>query len=91
MALQRLLEHFAKFDFGQLPLRHGLRLEVGPGSQNDRFMNVCEGTSQNQWSNTPKPLAIVQHRHLLRRVAGHDLRVLLVGGLAAHLAVKVLM
>ena len=26
--------------------------------QNDRFMNVCEGTSQNQWSKTPKPLAI---------------------------------
>ena len=26
--------------------------------QNDRFMNVCEGTSENQWSKTPKPLAI---------------------------------
>ena len=26
--------------------------------QNDRFMNVCDGTSQNQWSNTPKSRAI---------------------------------
>src|ERR1700729_64110 len=26
--------------------------------QKERFMNVCEGTSQNQWSNTPKPFAI---------------------------------
>ena len=28
-----------------------------PAVQNERFMNVCEGTSQNQWSKTPKPLA----------------------------------
>ena len=26
--------------------------------QNERFMNVCEGTSLNQWSKTPKALAI---------------------------------
>src|SRR6476469_70145 len=26
--------------------------------QNDRFMNVCEGTSQNQWSKTPNSRAI---------------------------------
>ena len=25
--------------------------------QNERFGNVCDGTSQNQWSNTPKPRA----------------------------------
>ena len=25
--------------------------------QNDRFMNVWDGTSQNQWSNTPKARA----------------------------------
>jgi hypothetical protein len=25
--------------------------------QNDRFISVWEGTSQNQWSNTPKPFA----------------------------------
>ena len=25
--------------------------------QNERFMNVCDGTSENQWSNTPKPRA----------------------------------
>ena len=60
--------------------------------QNERFMNVCDGTSQNQWSNTPKSRAIaLKHRHLLRRVPGHDVRVLLVGRLTAHLAVKVLM
>jgi hypothetical protein len=29
-----------------------------PAVQNERFMNVCEGTSLNQWSNTPKALAI---------------------------------
>ena len=28
-----------------------------PAVQNDRFMNVCDGTSQNQWSNTPKARA----------------------------------
>ena len=28
-----------------------------PAVQNERFMNVCEGTSENQWSKTPKPLA----------------------------------
>jgi hypothetical protein len=42
--------------------------------QNERFMNVCDGTSENQWSKTPKS-----------PVARHDLRVLLKGGLAAHL------
>ena len=26
--------------------------------QNERFMNVWDGTSQNQWSNTPKSRAI---------------------------------
>ena len=26
--------------------------------QNERFMNVCDGTSQNQWSNTPKSRAM---------------------------------
>ena len=26
--------------------------------QNDRFMKVCDGTSQNQWSNTPKSRAM---------------------------------
>ena len=26
--------------------------------QNDRFMNVCDGTSLNQWSNTPKSRAM---------------------------------
>src|SRR6478735_1875447 len=26
--------------------------------QNDLFMNVCDGTSQNQWSNTPNSRAI---------------------------------
>ena len=25
--------------------------------QKDRFMNVWDGTSENQWSNTPKPRA----------------------------------
>ena len=25
--------------------------------QNDRLVNVCDGTSQNQWSNTPNPRA----------------------------------
>jgi len=29
-----------------------------PAIQNDRFMNVCDGTSLNQWSNTPKSRAI---------------------------------
>jgi len=28
-----------------------------PAVQKDRFMNVCDGTSQNQWSNTPKARA----------------------------------
>ena len=28
-----------------------------PAVQNDRFMNVCDGTSQNQWSNTPNSRA----------------------------------
>ena len=26
--------------------------------QNDRFMNVCDGTSLNQWSKTPKSRAM---------------------------------
>jgi hypothetical protein len=26
--------------------------------QKDRFMKVCEGTSENQWSKTPKSRAI---------------------------------
>ena len=26
--------------------------------QKDRFMNVCDGTSQNQWSKTPNSRAI---------------------------------
>ncbi len=26
--------------------------------QNDRFMNVCDGTSENQWSNTPNSRAM---------------------------------
>ena len=26
--------------------------------QNDRFMKVCDGTSQNQWSKTPKSRAM---------------------------------
>ena len=26
--------------------------------QNERFMNVCDGTSQNQWSNTPNSRAM---------------------------------
>jgi hypothetical protein len=30
-----------------------------PAVQNERFISVCEGTSQNQWSKTPKPFAIV--------------------------------
>ncbi|HVN52552.1 MAG TPA: hypothetical protein VMT43_14045, partial [Acidimicrobiales bacterium] len=45
--------------------RHGLhdvdlpRLAVGlEPFQNERFMKVWEGTSQNQWSNTPKSRAI---------------------------------
>lgn len=29
-----------------------------PAIQNERFMNVCDGTSQNQWSNTPNAFAI---------------------------------
>src|SRR5262245_5540093 len=28
-----------------------------PAVQKDRFMNVCDGTSQNQWSNTPNARA----------------------------------
>jgi len=40
--------------------------------QNDRFMNVCDGTSENQWSNTPEPARdAAQHRQLPRRVPGH--------------------
>ena len=31
---------------------------TSPAVQNERFMNVCEGTSLNQWSNRPKALAI---------------------------------
>jgi hypothetical protein len=27
--------------------------------QNDRFMKVCDGTSQNQWSKTPKSRAML--------------------------------
>ena len=38
--------------------------------QNDRLGNVWDGTSLNQWSNTPKPRARrAEHRHLLGRVA----------------------
>ncbi len=29
--------------------------------QNERFMNVCDGTSENQWSNTPKSRAIADN------------------------------
>jgi hypothetical protein len=29
-----------------------------PDVQNERFINVCDGTSENQWSNTPNALAI---------------------------------
>jgi len=29
-----------------------------PAVQNDLFMNVCEGTSLNQWSNTPNSRAM---------------------------------
>ena len=29
-----------------------------PAVQNDRFMKVWDGTSQNQWSKTPKSRAI---------------------------------
>jgi len=28
--------------------------------KNDRFVNVCDGTSANQWSNVAKPRAIVE-------------------------------
>jgi hypothetical protein len=31
---------------------------VADAVQNDRFMKVCDGTSQNQWSNTPKSRAM---------------------------------
>ena len=55
--------------------------------QNDRFMNVCDGTSQNQWSNTPNSRASpLSTGTCSGRVALHDLRVLVVGRLAAHLA-----
>jgi hypothetical protein len=33
--------------------------------QNERFMNVCDGTSQNQWSNTPKSRARPKFRQML--------------------------
>jgi hypothetical protein len=34
------------------------RPEDVPAVQNDLFMNVCEGTSLNQWSNTPNSRAM---------------------------------
>ena len=30
---------------------------MSPRVQNDLFGNVCDGTSRNQWSNTPNPRA----------------------------------
>jgi hypothetical protein len=32
--------------------------DEAPDVQNERFMNVCDGTSENQWSKTPNALAI---------------------------------
>jgi hypothetical protein len=48
----------------------------------DRFGNVCDGTSQNQWSKVAKPRG---DRYLRRRMARHDLGVLIGGGRPAHL------
>ncbi len=31
--------------------------ELVAAVQKERFMNVCDGTSQNQWSNTPNSRA----------------------------------
>ena len=53
----------SKMVSASLPVSHfraGL-LTVNPDEvaavQNERFMKVWDGTSQNQWSNTPKPRA----------------------------------
>ena len=34
--------------------------DADPAWKNDRFVNVWEGTSQNQWSNVAKPRASVE-------------------------------
>ena len=53
----------SKIVSASLPVNHFLagKFTVNPDEvaavQNDRFMNVWDGTSQNQWSNTPKARA----------------------------------
>ena len=70
----------SKMVSASLPVNHFLagQFTVNPDEvaavQNDRFMKVWDGTSQNQWSNTPKrPGQPVQHRDLLGGEPGHDL------------------
>ena len=53
--------------------------------QKDRLARVCEGTSLNQWSNTPKPRASALITGTCSGEAGHDLAVFLVGRLPAQL------
>jgi hypothetical protein len=55
--------------------------------QNDRFMNVWDGTSQNPVvEHSEIPSDAVEHRQLFGGVAGHDVGVLVVPGLATDLA-----
>jgi hypothetical protein len=67
----------------------GVMLTTNPDEvaawKNDRFGNVCDGTSQNQWSNVAKPRASAEMTGPRRRVARHDLRVLLSRGRPALL------
>jgi hypothetical protein len=54
---------------------------------NDRFMNVWDGTSQNQWSNTPKSRAMpLSTGSCSGGAPRHDVGVLVVAGLATDLA-----
>ena len=54
--------------------------------QNDRLVNVWDGTSQNQWSNTPKPWASPFNTGICSGVNPVMIcGVLLVGGLTALL------
>jgi len=57
--------------------------------QNDRFMEVCGGHLQNQWSKTPSPGRCREHRQLLGDAAGHDVGVILIGGWRPIIPVKV--
>jgi hypothetical protein len=46
-----LLNHFPTGEFTTSP-------DDVAAVQKERFMNVCDGTSENQWSNTPNSRAI---------------------------------